>query len=181
MANTTTALFDGMIALVQRKKQTLEETLRALLILKENAGLFPPEAVRALLLSIAEKIDADSQPQLFPCPSPPEQNEMNPIEDEMQLGGPGEEVETETESKEGHLTHFQKIVRFFVGRQNEPALASQIREGTKVSKGGVSVVLYRTHRSEFIASAHPQLERLVLWSLTDEAYKTALAESRVLQ
>jgi hypothetical protein len=70
--------------------------------------------------------------------------------------------------------YFERIVDFLMSKDNEPQSAAAIMRATRIRRGSLSQIFYRSHKNSFISFKVPGYSRKKLWALSEE---TALAWS----
>lgn len=74
-------------------------------------------------------------------------------------------------------TAFERVVTFFRERGNRPHKTSEIRRATGISRGALSLLIYKTHRSEFERLSAPGMSRTKLIRLNEQRLDAPQGES----
>ncbi len=72
-------------------------------------------------------------------------------------------------------TTYQKIVDYFLSRQNDPVATPHISVATGIARGTVGEVLYRSQRDKFEVISYPNNPNRKMWRLRQPVYERHLA------
>jgi hypothetical protein len=167
MAFSVDGLLDRLIVSVEKKRVALDETLKALHILKAHSSLSSTEEVRKITR-------AGSDAVLAPVPATSSRGVLGPpkpdVEDDESEDDVSEDAASETAAADAK-THFAKVLQYFLTMGNLPYTTAQIRAVTRLSRSALSVVLYKTHQAAFVKNQNHSYKTSNLWSLRPELYE----------
>jgi hypothetical protein len=143
-------LIDSLIGMMAERLRLVQVTLDALKVIRGAAAAAPPEMRGAFLDTIRNMLaDETVTPKSKPS---------------------SVKTASTVEASAGGKTHYERILDYFVERNNQPATNQMIRTALSLSRGSVAMVLYKSHADDFERVPDYGMKSKAYWRIKEAVY-----------